>query len=150
MIPVNMKQQLDQLKKQSTQIQTQLNKALESGKVEASRILKELGVESGTEPQPLGEVLNELRAANPSVRELFRKLDVATYDNRFRFKWNRDMMSAYARQQLGKAYEHDIQPRLDQAKHNLEEQLTQINDQWHQVQTEIQSRTQTIRERFSS
>ncbi|MGB1062368.1 MAG: hypothetical protein ACPGZU_19660, partial [Ketobacter sp.] len=98
MIQDKVKVQLDQLKKQSEKLQAELGKGLEVAKLEGQRILKELGVEADDKIE-LNELLAELRKANPTVRDFLRNLNVATYDNRFRFNWNATMISAYAKQQ---------------------------------------------------
>ena len=102
MIQDKVKGQIDQFKKQSDNLQAQLNKSLSAAKAEGQRILKEMGVESGAEKINLQELLAELRQANPTVRDFIRNLEVATYDNRFRLNWNTTMISAYARQQAEK------------------------------------------------
>lgn len=138
MIQDKMKGQITQLKKQSGKLQAQVNKRVDEAKLEGQRILKELGVES-SESMNLQELVGELRKANPSVKELIRKLEVATYDNRFRLNWNTTMISAYAKQQAGKTYANEIKPKLVELKSNLEDQL-------HVVQ----AKTQELRAKLSA
>ena len=126
MIQEKVKGQLDLLKKQSDKIQAELNKGLDVAKSEGQRILKELGVDTEGQKMELNELVAELRKANPTFREFFRNLNVATYDNRFRFNWNATMISAYAKQQAEKAYLKDLKPRLLEVKENLSEQLHDV------------------------
>lgn len=139
MIQARVKDQIDLLKKQSDKFQAEFSKRLDVAKVEGQRILKELGVETGTEKKDITEVLAELRAANPTVREFFRNLNVATYDNRFRFNWDATMISAYAKQQAEKTYLKELKPRLQEVRSSLNEQLK-----------EVQAKTQTLRAKFTA
>ena len=126
MIQEKVKVQLDLLKKQSDKIQSELNKGLDAAKNEGQRILKELGVDTEGKKMELNELVAELRKANPTFREFFRNLNVATYDNRFRFNWNTNMISAYAKQQAEKTYLKDLKPRLLEVKQSLTEQLHDV------------------------
>lgn len=139
MIQDKVKTQLDQLKKQSEKLQTELGKGLEVAKLEGQRILKELGVEADAEKIDLNELLAELRKANPTVRDFLRNLNVATYDNRFRLNWNATMISAYAKQQAEKTYAKDVKPRLSEVRATVSTQLR-----------EVQSKTQELRAKISA
>ncbi|HAG93703.1 MAG: hypothetical protein CMK83_18025 [Pseudomonadales bacterium] len=138
MIQDKVKVQLDQLKKQSEKLQAELGKGLEVAKLEGQRILKELGVEADDKIE-LNELLAELRKANPTVRDFLRNLNVATYDNRFRFNWNATMISAYAKQQAEKAYAKDLKPRLAEVRDTVSAQLR-----------EVQSKTQELRAKITA
>ncbi|MCK5790788.1 MAG: hypothetical protein KAH34_08095 [Ketobacter sp.] len=138
MIQDKVKVQLDQLKKQSERLQAELGKGLEVAKLEGQRILKELGVEADDKIE-LNELLAELRKANPTVRDFLRNLNVATYDNRFRFNWNATMISAYAKQQAEKAYAKDLKPRLAEVRDTVSAQLR-----------EVQSKTQELRAKITA
>ena len=140
MIQEKVKTQLEQIKKQTGQVQTQFNKALESGKSETQRILKELGVaETDLSKVELNELVANLRKANPTLKTFFRNLDVATYDTRFRFNWNSTMISAYAKQQAEKTYHEEFKPKLDNMIEVINEQLK-----------ELQFRTQELRSKLGS
>lgn len=137
MIQDKVKGQIDQFKKQSDNLQAQLNKSLSAAKAEGQRILKEMGVESGAEKINLQELLAELRQANPTVRDFIRNLEVATYDNRFRLNWNTTMISAYARQQAEKAYAKDIKPRISEARSSLMDQLHDVRNRTQEIRAKI-------------
>lgn len=136
MIQDKVKDQLSQLKKQGDKLQAQVNQRLEEAKLEGQRILKELGVES-TESLSLKELVAELREANPSVKELIRKLDVATYDNRFRINWNSNMISSYAKQQAEKAYFKEIKPKLAELKTNIADQVQVVQEKTNELRAKI-------------
>lgn len=136
MIQEKMKGQLSQLKKQGDKLQAQVNKRLDNAKLEGQRILKELGVESA-ESISLQELVGELRKANPTVKDLIRKLEVATYDNRFRINWNTNMISAYAKQQAEKSYIKDIKPKLAELRSNLTAQLQEAQEKAQELRAKI-------------
>ncbi len=136
MIQDKVKDQLSQLKKQGDKLQAQVNQRLEEAKLEGQRILKELGVES-TESLNLKELVAELREANPSVKELIRKLDVATYDNRFRINWNSNMISSYAKQQAEKTYFKEIKPKLAELKTNIADQVQVVQEKTNELRAKI-------------
>ena len=146
MIQDKVKTQLEQIKKQRQQMQDQLSKVLASSKVEGERILKELGVDTELDKVSLSELVTELREANPRVRDFLRKLDVATYDNRFRFNWNTTMLSAMAKQQAEKTYVSDLKPRLETLRSNVSSQLNTVSSQLK----ELQHRTQDLRSKISA
>ncbi len=83
--------------------------------------------------------MEELRKANPTVRDFLRNLNVATYDNRFRMNWNATMISAYAKQQAEKTYIKDLKPRIDEVRDTVSTQLR-----------EVQSKTQELRSKLSA
>ena len=126
MIQDKVKTQIDQLKKQSEKLQAKLNQQLDSAKTEGQRILVELGVTSDPKQLSLNDLVAELRAANPSVKEFIRKLDVATYDNRFRIHWDTNMISAYAKQQAEKSYIKDLKPKFEEVRSTVTGQLKEV------------------------
>ena len=73
------------------------------------------------------------------MRDFLRNLNVATYDNRFRFNWNATMISAYAKQQAEKAYAKDLKPRLAEVRDTVSAQLR-----------EVQSKTQELRAKITA
>lgn len=85
----------------------------------------------------LNELVTELRAANPSVKEFIRKLDVATYDNRFRFHWDTNMMSAYTKQLAEKTYIKDLKPRLEEVRTTVTEQLKDVQAKAKELRARI-------------
>lgn len=137
MIQEKVKSQIDTLKKQSEKLQSELNKRLESAKVETQRILNELGVSGEINQLSLSELVNELRAANPTVRDFIRKLDVATYDNRFRLHWNSTMMSAYTKQLAEKKYIKELKPRLEEVRSTVTEQLKEVQAKAKELRARI-------------
>lgn len=139
MIQEKVKTQIDQIKKQGGKLQGQLNKSLESAKVEGQRILKELGVEVKPGKIDVNALLIELRKANPSIKAFIRNLDVATYDNRFRLNWNATMISAYAKQQAEKTYATEVKPMLLEVKASMEEQLKEVQSKTQEFAAKIRN-----------
>ena len=137
MIQDKVKTQIDTLKKQGEKLQVELNKRLESAKVESQRILGELGVTTELKQLTIGELVNELRAANPTVKDFIRKLDVATYDNRFRLHWDSTMMSAYTKQLAEKTYIKDLKPKLEEVKATVTEQLKDVQAKAKELRARI-------------
>ena len=139
MIQDKVKVQLDQIKKQSEKLQAELSKGLEVAKLEGQRILHEMGVDTSAEKIDLQELVEELRQANPTVRDFLRNLNVATYDNRFRLNWNATMISAYAKQQAEKTYAKDVKPKLAEVRDTVTAQLR-----------EVQAKTQELRSKLTA
>lgn len=137
MIQDKVKTQIDSIKKQSEKLQAQLNKRLEGAKVEGQRILNELGVTTELNQLTLSELVTELRAANPSVKDFVRKLDVATYDNRFRLHWDSTMMSAYTKQLAEKKYIKELKPRLEEVRSSVTEQLKEVQAKAKELRARI-------------
>ncbi len=137
MIQEKVKAQLDTLKKQSEKLQTELTKALESAKVESQRILTELGVTTEIKELSVSDLVSELRAANPTLKDFIRKLDVATYDNRFRLHWDSSMMSAYTKQLAEKTYIKDLKPRLEEVKTTVTGQLKDVQAKAKELKARI-------------
>lgn len=137
MIQDKVKTQLDSFKKQSEKLQSELNKRLESAKVESQRILSELGVTTEINQLSLSELVTELRAANPTVKDFFRKLDVATYDNRFRLHWDSTMMSAYTKQLAEKKYIKELKPRLEEVRSTVTGQLKEVQAKAKELRARI-------------
>ncbi len=138
MIQEKVKTQLEQFKKQTGQVQTQLTKVLETGKTETQRILKELGVtDADLGNMQLHDVLTKLREANPTFKTFIRNLDVATYDTRFRFNWNSTMMSAYAKQQAEKAYIEELKPKLNTLLENINDQIKELQFKTQELRSKL-------------
>jgi F0F1-type ATP synthase membrane subunit b/b' len=137
MIQDKVKTQIDTIKKQGEKLQAELNKRLESAKVESQRILGELGVTTELKQLTIGELVNELRAANPTVKDFIRKLDVATYDNRFRLNWDSNMMSAYTKQLAEKKYIKELKPKLEEVKATVTEQLKDVQAKAKELRARI-------------
>lgn len=140
MVQEKIKTQIEQLKEQSEKLQEQVNKQLGKAKAEGLRILRELGadVEDG-EKISLNDLVADLRENNDSIRDFVRKLDVATYDNRFDLNWNANMMSAYAKLQANKTYAKNVEPRLIEVRDGLESQLKEISEKAKEFRTRIAS-----------
>ncbi len=139
MIQDKIKTQLDQIKGQGEKIQGEVNKQLDKVKAEGIRILREMGAEVKDDSLNLRDVVAELRAANPTLREFIQKLDVATYDNRFRASWNANMGAAYARLQAEKTYVKELRPRLAEVRTKVEEQVTQLQSKAKELADRIAS-----------
>lgn len=137
MIQDKVKIQIDTLRKQGEKLQAELNKRLESAKVESQRILNELGVTTELKQLTLSELVSELRAANPTVKDFIRKLDVATYDNRFRLHWDSTMMSAYTKQLAEKKYIKELKPKLEEVKATVTEQLKDVQAKAKELRARI-------------
>lgn len=140
MVQEKIKTQIDQIKEQSEKLQAQVNKQLDKAKAEALRILRELGaeVEDG-EKLNLNEVITEIRENNESVRDFVRKLNVATYDNRFELNWNANMMSAYAKLQANKTYAKNVEPRLIEVRDNVEAQIKELSEKAKEFRAKLAS-----------
>ncbi|MCG8316112.1 MAG: hypothetical protein MI976_23105 [Pseudomonadales bacterium] len=134
------KTQIEQLKEQGEKLQVQVNKQLDKAKAEGLRILRELGakVEDG-ETVSLNEVVKDIRDSNEGVRDFVRKLNVATYDNRFELNWNANMMSAYAKLQANKTYAKNVEPRLIEVRDSFEAQIKELSEKAKELRTKIAS-----------
>ena len=137
MIQDKVKTQIETIKKQSEKLQAELNKALDSAKVESQRILGELGVTTEINKLSLSDLVSELRAANPTVKDFIRKLDVATYDTRFRLHWDSTMMSAYTKQLAEKTYIKDLKPKLEEVQATVSEQLKDVQTKAKELRARI-------------
>ena len=126
MIQDKIKTQINQLKQQSGDVREQVQKFVSAGQTEAQRILKELGVTDDVTSIALSELVANLRKSNPTLKTFFRNLNVATYDNRFRWHWNSHMISAYARQQAEKTYSKEVKPKLESVVENFTGQVQEI------------------------
>lgn len=140
MVQEKLKTQIDQLKEQREKLQDQVNKQLSKTKTEAVRILRELGaeVEDG-EKLDFNSIVSKLRENNKSVGEFVRKLNVATYDNRFDLNWNANMMSAYAKLQANKTYAKNVEPKLIEVRDSLEAQLKELSEKAKELRTKLAS-----------
>lgn len=134
------KTQIEQLKEQGEKLQVQVNKQLDKAKAEGLRILRELGaqVEDG-ESVSLNNVVKDIRENNEGVRDFVRKLNVATYDNRFELNWNANMMSAYAKLQANKTYAKNVEPRLIEVRDSVEAQIKEFSEKAKELRTRIAS-----------
>jgi hypothetical protein len=81
--------------------------------------------------------VSELRAANPTVKDFIRKLDVATYDNRFRLQWDSTMMSAYTKQLAEKKYIKELKPRIEEVRATVSEQLKELQAKAKELRSRI-------------
>jgi hypothetical protein len=138
------------LKTQTDKLQGEANKQIDAIKVESVRILRELGAEVKDDQINVRDVVSELRAANPSLRQFIRNLDVATYDNRFRASWNANMSAAYAKLQAEKTFIRDIKPRIEEARAQVEAQVSKARTQVGEQVEKLQTRAQELRTKVAS
>jgi len=115
MIPDSLKQRYE------SQVRPQFDRA--SG--ELSKVLKELGV-SVDQERSFKEVIAQVRAKNPTFRDLTLNLDMATYDLRKKLWWDANMLSAYAHDKAGKTFEAEVAPRFSQARERAESEARRI------------------------
>lgn len=137
MIQDKVKTQIDNIKKQGEKLQSELNTRLESAKNETQRILTELGVTTEIKQLTLKDLVNELRAANPTAKEFIRKLDVATYDNRFRLQWDSSMLSTYTKQLAEKKYIKELKPKLEEVKTTVTNQIEEVKAKAKELRARI-------------
>ena len=137
----------DKVKAQIEQIQEQVNKQLDSAKVEGFRILKELGANVEAEELNISEVVSEIREANPTVKEFVRNLNVATYDNRFRANWNATMGTALAKLNIEKAYVRSIKPRIAEARDTVNSRVKDIQELSEKAQDKAQELSKTAQDK---
>jgi hypothetical protein len=109
MIPDSLKQRYE------SQVRPQFDKA--SG--EFRKVLKDMGV-SVDEERSLKEVITQIRAKNPTFRDLTLNLDMATYDLRKKLWWDANMLTAYAYDRAGKTFETEVAPKFNQARDRAE------------------------------
>jgi chromosome segregation ATPase len=143
------KSQLNQLKEQGEKLQANLNQQLESAKTEGRRILGELGADVSAEKLSLSKVAADIREANPSLKQFVRNLDVATYDNRFRLAWNSRMSAAYARLQANKTFSDKIEPRLNQARDSISNNLQDARETVEAQLQSLQSKARELRSKIA-
>jgi hypothetical protein len=115
MIPDSLKQRYE------SQVRPQFDRA--SG--ELRKVLKDLGV-SMDEERSLKEVITQIRAKNPTFRDLTLNLDMATYDLRKKLWWDANMLRAYAYDRAGKTYETDVAARFTQARERAESEARKL------------------------
>lgn len=115
MIPDSLKQRYE------SQVRPQFNRA--SG--ELRKVLRDLGVPADKE-RSLKEVITQVRAKNPTFRDLTLNLDMATYDLRKKLWWNANMLTAYAYDKAGKTYETEVAPKFSQARERAESEARRI------------------------
>ena len=115
MIPDSLKQRFE------SQVLPQFNRA--SG--ELRKVLRDLGVPADKE-RSLKEVITQVRAKNPTFRDLTLNLDMATYDLRKKLWWNANMLTAYAYDKAGKTYETEVAPKFSQARERTESEARRI------------------------
>lgn len=140
MVQEKFKTQLEQIKEQSEKFQGQVNKQLEKAKAEGLRILNELGADvSEGDKLSLNEIIAKLRENNAGVSDFLRKLNVATYDNRFELNWNANMMSAYAKLQANKTFAKNVEPRLIEVRDSVEAQLKELGEKAKEFRTKLAS-----------
>ncbi|OUS23794.1 hypothetical protein A9Q99_27565 [Gammaproteobacteria bacterium 45_16_T64] len=140
----------DKVKAQFDQIQEQVNKQLDSAKVEGYRILKELGANVESEELNLSDVVSDLREANPTVKEFVRNLNVATYDNRFRANWNATMGTALAKLNVEKAYVRNVKPRIAEARDTVNARVRDIQERTQELTEKAQDKAQELRSKIAS
>lgn len=150
MIQDKIKSQLDQLKEQSEKLQTQVNKQLEDARTEGLRILGEMGADVKSEKFDLSKVAQELRQANPSIKQFVRNLDVATYDNRFRLSWNARMSAAYAKLQANKTFSSEVEPRLNEARESIKVNLSEARETVEARLRALQEKARELRSKVAS
>lgn len=119
-----LKQSIEQINALKGDVREALNQQFGKASEELKHILAELGVNL-SEAKSLGDVVSQIRAKNPTLKNLVLNLDAATYDARKRFAWNAYMTSAYARTRAEEAYEQNVRPRLTEYAETAE---TQVKD----------------------
>ncbi len=115
MIPDSLKQRYE------SQLRPQVDKASS----ELRKVLKDLGV-SLDEERSLKDVVTQIRSKNPTLREFSINLDMATYDLRKKLWWDANMLSAYAYDKAGKAYETDVKPKFSSARDRAESEARRL------------------------
>lgn len=139
----------DKVKAQFEQIQEQVNKQLDSAKVEGYRILKELGANVESEELNLSEVVSDIREANPTVKSFVRNLNVATYDNRFRANWNATMGTALAKLNVEKAYVRNVKPRISDARDTVNARVRDLQERTQELSEKAQDKAQELRTKIA-
>ncbi|TGN41274.1 hypothetical protein [Marinobacter confluentis] len=122
MIPDSLKQRYQ------SQVRPQFDRA--SG--EFRKVLRDLGV-SMDEERSLKEVVSQIRAKNPSFRELSLNLDMATYDLRKKLWWDANMLTAYAYDRAGKTFETEVAPRFNSARARAESEARRLFVQLREI-----------------
>ena len=150
MIQDKVKAQLETLKEQSEKLQSSVNKQLESAKEEGIRILSEMGAEVDQDNVNLGEVVEQLRESNPTIKQFVRNLDVATYDNRFRASWNANMGAAYAKLQANKTFSKEVEPRIQEVRDNLRTNISDVRGNVETRLRDIQDKAKELRSKIAS
>ncbi|MFE8071488.1 hypothetical protein QQM79_10545 [Marinobacteraceae bacterium S3BR75-40.1] len=120
-----LKQSLEQITNVKGELQEALNQQFTRASGELKAILKELGVDLN-QVKSLGDVVTQLRAKNPTLKNLMLNLDAATYDTRKRLSWNAYMTSAYARTRAEEAYEQNLRPRITEYADTAETQVREL------------------------
>lgn len=115
MIPDSLKQRYE------SQVRPQFDRA----NSEFRKVLRDLGV-SVDEERSLKEVFTQIRAKNPTFRDLTLNLDMATYDLRKKLWWDANMLTAYAYDKAGKTYETDVAPKFSLAWERAESEARRI------------------------
>lgn len=115
MIPDSLKQRYE------NQVRPQFDRA--SG--EFRKVLKDLGA-SLDEERSFKDVIAQIRAKNPTFRDLTLNLDMATYDLRKKLWWDANMLTAYAYDKAGKTYETEVAPKFSSARERAESEARKL------------------------
>lgn len=140
MIQESLKNGLETVQATRKRLEEQLRPQLDWASEELRKVLADLGADS-SEPASLQELIGQIRAKNPSVRALARRLDVATYDLRKKLWWDANMMTAYVTDKAGKAYQAEVKPKLVEARERAESQARRTLEQLRELSRQFNKGT---------
>lgn len=115
-------------------LEAQLRPQFDSAAAELKKVLREMGAEPG-ETTSLADVISQIRARNPSFRQLALRFDIATYDVRQKLRWNASMMSAYLSDRAGQTFEAELKPKLQYYRDSAESRAKGFIDQLRDLRT---------------
>ena len=107
-----LKSQLKQVSAMRERVETRLKPRISRASDELKKMLKQMGADV-EQSHSLADVVAQVRAKNPSFRQLMINLDAATYDTRKQVSWNAHMLSAFAFNKAEQAYAEDLKPLLN-------------------------------------
>jgi len=125
MIRDSLNNSLDSVSKTRQRLETQLRPKLDWASAELRKVLKEMGADI-SEPSSLSSVLKDIRASNPTFRDLALRFDVATYDLRKKLLWDANMVTAYVTDKAGQTYSTEVRPRFEEVRNRAESRARSV------------------------
>lgn len=122
-----LKSQLKQVNALRERVETRLKPRLDRAGDELRKMLKQMGADV-EQSHSLAEIVAQVRAKNPSFRQLMINLDAATYDTRMQVSWNAHMLSAFAFNKAEQTYAEDLKPLLNSYWSAAESRWTALAD----------------------
>ncbi len=115
----------NQLNAKRHEFEKNVKKGLQAFSTEGKKVLRDLGVRGDAYKlnySNIQEIFADIKHFNQTPKAFIKNLDYATYEARQQFNWNKNMLLAYARQQI----DQQVGPKFDTYKGRLRDQVTKI------------------------